>query len=104
MAWGLVYSPADSGYRMTRQINLSRFGGVFDMDPETGTLLVRTKADMFPKWGLLDPATQQYKSLGYAKAWGFFLDPQLAKGLGDDPEMSQGKASPLYWHSWPECR
>lgn len=80
-AWGLVFSPNGTGYKLSGQLDLSRFDGVLDLDPATGTLLVRTKGDMFAKWGLFVPGTGKYTSLGLAGAYGFFLDPMFCKYL-----------------------
>jgi len=79
VAWGLVFSEDGSGYRLTSQLDLSRFSGVLDVDPATGMLLVRTKGEMFARWGLFNPETGKYESLGPAEAYGFFLDPGFAK-------------------------
>jgi hypothetical protein len=76
-AWGLVFSQDSPGYKLSRQLDLSRFNSVLDLDPATGTLLVRTKGDMFAKWGLFVPDSGKYTSLGSAGAYGFFLDPKF---------------------------
>jgi len=76
-AWGLVFSQDGTGYKLSRQLDLSRFNSVLDLDPATGTLLVRTKGDMSSKWGLFVPDSGKYTSLGSAGAYGFFLDPKF---------------------------
>ncbi len=80
-AWGLVFSQDGPGYRLSGQLDLSRFNSVLDLDPATGTLLVRTKGELFAKWGLFVPDPGKYTSLGSAGAYGFFLDPRFCKYL-----------------------
>jgi hypothetical protein len=80
-AWALVFSQDGSTYRLTGQLDLSRFSGVLDLDPVTGMLLVRGKGDMFAEWGLFDPENRKYVSLGAAGAHGFFMDPAFSKYL-----------------------
>jgi hypothetical protein len=80
-AWGLVFSQDGPGYKLSGQLDLSRFNSVLDLDPATGTLLVRTKGEMFAKWGLFVPDSGKYTSLGSAGAYGFFLDPRFCKYL-----------------------
>lgn len=80
-AWGLVFSQDGASYKLSRQLDLSRFSGVLDLDPASGTLLVRTKGDMFAKWGLFVPGSGKYTPLGSAGAYGFFLDPKFRKYL-----------------------
>jgi len=80
-AWMLIFSKSGSSYNITSQLDLSRFGGVLDVDPATGLLLVIGGEDILAKWGLLDPKTGKYKSLGFARENGFFLDPGFSKYL-----------------------
>jgi hypothetical protein len=80
-AWALVFCQDGSTYRLTAQLDLSRFNGVLDLDPVTGMLLVRGKGDMFAKWGLFDPENRKYVSLGAAGAHGFFVAPAFSKYL-----------------------
>ena len=80
-AWGLVFSQDGPGYKLSRQLDLSRFNSVVDLDPATGALLVRTKGEMFTKWGLFEPDSGKYTSFGSAGAYGFFLDPKFRKYL-----------------------
>jgi hypothetical protein len=79
--WMLIFSEGGSSYKLTGQLDLSRFGGVLDVDPATGLLLVIGQEDILAKWGLFDPKTGNYKSLGFAKEHGFFLDPEFSKYL-----------------------
>jgi len=88
-AWVLVYSGNGFGYGLIRQLDISRYDSVLDVDPTTGILLVRTKGEISAEWGLFDPETGKYKSLGRARAFGFFLDPTFAeyvksKMIGND--------------------
>lgn len=77
----MVFSKDGSGYRLNSQLDLSRFSGVLDLDAATGTLLVRTKGEMFARWGLFVPDSAKYTPLGSAGAYGFFLDPKFRKYL-----------------------
>ena len=81
-AWALAFGHREPGYELTRQLDLSRFTGVLDMDPVSGMLLVRGKGEIFADWGLFDPRTGKYKSLGRAGAHGLFLDCQFSNYLG----------------------
>jgi hypothetical protein len=80
-AWALVFSKDGSTYRLTGQLDLSRFNSVLDLDPVTGILLVRGKGDMFAEWGLFYPDSRKYVSLGAAGPHGFFMDPAFSKYL-----------------------
>ena len=40
-AWGLVYAKKEAGFRIEKEIDLSAFSGVADMDPSRGMLIVR---------------------------------------------------------------
>ena len=64
-----------------RDIDLSRFGAVLDMDVGTGLLLVDGKRDMLRPWGLYDPTTGRYKPLGIMRGRGFFLRDGFARYL-----------------------
>jgi hypothetical protein len=80
-ASGLVFSLDGKAARLKREIDLSRFGGVLDMDPSTGLLLVEGKGDLVRRWGLLNPETGEYKSRGRSQGAAFFLDEALVKRL-----------------------
>lgn len=82
-AWALIFSEDSSGYSLAKQLDLSRFVGVLDVDPATGMMLVRAKGEMFASWGQFDPKTGKYKSLGHAGAHGLFLDCEFSKYLGN---------------------
>jgi hypothetical protein len=71
--WGLLLSGDWPRVSVKREIDLSRFGAVVDMDAATGLLLVDGKRDMLRPWGLYDPRSGRYKSLGIARARGLFL-------------------------------
>ncbi len=83
IACALIFQRTPAGYTLERQIDLSKFAGVVDVDSTAGTLLVQDKADMDPRWGILDPNSGTYRPVGVAAAWGFFLEPALARHLQD---------------------
>ncbi len=78
---GLVFVTGQTVPKLAKEIELSRFGGVSDMDSETGLLLVEGKREMFNTWGIFDPHTGKYKPLGVKKGYGFFLEPGFRKDL-----------------------
>jgi len=78
---GLAIVRDQSGFRIADQFDLSWAGGVLDMDPVAGTLLVEGKSDMFPKWYLYDLADQKRKSLGFGKEFAVFLRPATASAV-----------------------
>lgn len=80
-AWVLFFSEEVPTWKLTSQLDLSRFNGVLDVDPTSGMLLVQGKGDLFAKWGLFDPGTDNFKSLGHVGAHGFFLDAEFSKYL-----------------------
>jgi hypothetical protein len=88
-ATGLVYSMSKPASGLVREIDLSRFGGVLDMDNDSGLLLVEGKRDMFNTWGLYDVEARKYKSLGLMKGYGFFLAPGFKDYL---ERLCKGKA------------
>jgi hypothetical protein len=80
--WGLVLQlDQGKGVGLVREIDLSRFGSVLDMDPKGSTLLVDSKRDTLRTWGLYDPASGRYRSLGLMRSRGFFLEPEFASRL-----------------------
>jgi hypothetical protein len=72
--WVLVYSDIGHGYELVRQVDLTRFSGLLDVDPTSESWLVRTRGEIFARWGLFNPDTGKFKSLGLAGAHGLFLD------------------------------
>jgi hypothetical protein len=81
-AHGLIFSQQGAVVSLKKEINLSRFGTVLDMDISTGRLLVGSKNDAFRTWGLYDPATGKYESLGLARRRaGLFLSDALFEYL-----------------------
>jgi hypothetical protein len=80
-AWGLVFSNDGAAYRLVNQLDLSKFGGVLDMGPVSGKLLVVDKRDFLGTWGVFDPKTLEYRSLGLRKPYGFFLEPDFCRYL-----------------------
>lgn len=90
-AWGFVYSLDEAPASLVREINLSRFGGVVDMDPATGVLLVNSKGDMFRTWGLYNTENNTYTPLGPERGFGFFLDGRLCKYLHHRWQSDRGR-------------
>jgi hypothetical protein len=80
-AVGLVYSLDGIRASLQKEINLSRFAGVTDMDPNTGLLLVEGKGELLRRWGLLDTKTGKYTARGWSQGSGLFLQRQLIKSL-----------------------
>jgi hypothetical protein len=80
-AMGLVYSVTGSAIEFKREIDLSRFGGVEDMDARTDSLLVLGKRDKFNTWGVLSMGTGEFKPLGPVRGRGFFLSRELCAYL-----------------------
>jgi hypothetical protein len=80
-ASGLVYSTVDQQPRMLRRIDLSRFGGVRDMDPAADFLLVVGRRDKFNTWGIFDMHSGKHTALGRVPGYALFLDAALVKSL-----------------------
>lgn len=80
-AAGLAYSLDGKRASLQREINLSRFAGVTDMDPGSGLLLVEGKGELLRRWGLFDPKRDKYTPRGWAQGSGLFLEKQLIKSL-----------------------
>src|ERR1035441_6688093 len=71
---GLSFASDEAVLKPKAAIDLSRFGGVADMDSATGLLLVEGKSDMFNTWGIFSIDSSKYKSLGKKKGLGLFLN------------------------------
>jgi hypothetical protein len=79
VAWALVFTQDGGRYRLTKQLDLSKFVGIVDVDPRSSALLVYGKGEMFAHWGIFDPEKGSYKSLGSAGGNGFFLDQAFSE-------------------------
>ncbi len=79
--WGMVYSNNGTSFHLQKEIDLSRFGGVDDMDTTTHRLLVESKGEILRTWGLYDLITQKYRSFGLCRGRGLFLDTHFRKFL-----------------------
>ncbi len=80
-ATGLVYSLEDQRATLKKEIGLSRFAGVTDMDASSGLLLVEGEGELARTWGLLNPDTGRYTRRGWSQGSGLFLDEELARSL-----------------------
>jgi hypothetical protein len=85
-AWGLVYASKD-GFHLEKEIDLSAFHGVDDMDPSRGLLLVERGFEIFPTCGLYDLNTEEYRSLGRIRGDGLFLDKSFRHYLEEHWKM-----------------
>jgi hypothetical protein len=81
-AWGLVFSGDEPALHQIKEIDLSRFSDVIDMNVRTGRVLVCSKAEFLRTWGLFDLNTESYESIGQQDGRiGLFLDENLCKHL-----------------------
>lgn len=73
-AWGLVYAKSETGFQLEKEIDLSAFSGVADMDPNRGVLIVRGGFEMYQTYGLYNLNTQKYRALGHSLGHDLFLE------------------------------
>ena len=80
--WGLVFTWRGVVLSLSREINLSRFATVLDMEVNSGLLLVDGKSDTLRRWGLYDLGTGKYRTLGLKRGrTGFFLSADFSRHL-----------------------
>ncbi len=79
---GLEFSWTGNELQPLRELNLSRFGAVLDMDPRTGSLLVDGRHDTLRSWGIYSPATRKFQRLGLQRdSVGLFVSAGLSERL-----------------------
>lgn len=81
VCWGLMFSNSLGGYRLAKQYDLRQYGGVIDLNPSTGELLVQSKGEVRRSWGLLTLENGKYSSIGNEKGQALFLDQELRRYL-----------------------
>jgi hypothetical protein len=69
---------------LRKQVDISRFGYVVDMDTSKRVALVDHGRDLLDTWGLLNLDTGTYSPLGHSRGRGLFLTDELAKFLDSD--------------------
>lgn len=75
----MCFIVSEDQYKIIKQINLTQFGGVIDVDFKSERFLVENDWDMFCQWFVYDPKTKGKSRVGRAANAGFFLFEDILK-------------------------
>ncbi len=79
--WGLVFDRRGATLTLDRQIDMTRYGHVLDLDPTGAEALVQYGNDLHQRCGLLDMNTGKFRRVGRPRGYGLFLEAGLVDFL-----------------------